>query len=63
MKTNEERLFYTVSELAEVIPLGRNGLYKLVNSSGFPKIVVGRKILIPVKGLLQWMNENSITKY
>jgi excisionase family DNA binding protein len=57
---DKKRKCYTVSELAEILPLGRNSLYKLVGRSDFPKITVGRKILIPIIGLEKFLENNSI---
>ncbi|MFI2856256.1 helix-turn-helix domain-containing protein [Paenibacillus sp. JSM ZJ436] len=39
-------LYYTVSQLSEILPLGKNSIYRLVSQSDFPKMVVGKKILI-----------------
>lgn len=49
------RLFYTVPELAEMIPLGKNSLYRLVNQRDFPKLIVGKKILIPADELEKYL--------
>jgi hypothetical protein len=57
-ESRNTRMCYTVNELANFLPLGRNSLYKLVNMPDFPKIVVGRKILIPIKGLEVWLEQN-----
>lgn len=59
MSVQENKLFYTVNELYEILPLGRNALYSLIKKEGFPKITVGRKILIPVKGFNLWVENNS----
>lgn len=56
-----EKLFYTIEELYKILPLGKNALYSLVKKEGFPKIIVGRKILIPVKGFNLWIEQNSIS--
>lgn len=53
--TKSNRLFYTVTELAEIIPLGKNTLYRLVNTEDFPKVIVGKKILIPVEELRKYL--------
>lgn len=59
---NSNRLFYTVQELAELIPLGKNSLYRLVNQTDFPKLIVGKKILIPVDGLEEYMADKLYSK-
>lgn len=53
-----KRLFYTVAELSELIPLGRNSLYRLVGQEKFPKVTIGKKILIPVDGLKAYLADN-----
>jgi excisionase family DNA binding protein len=63
MVVNNKRICYTVSELAEILPLGKNSLYRLVKSKDFPKITVGKKILIPVAGLAKWMEANTETNF
>ena len=37
----------TVKEIQERLKLGKNNTYKLINKKGFPKIIIGKKILIP----------------
>ena len=37
----------TVKDIQEKLHMGRNNTYKLINQKGFPKIVIGKKILIP----------------
>ncbi|ADO54213.1 MULTISPECIES: helix-turn-helix domain-containing protein [Paenibacillus] len=55
--SNTEKLCYTVAELHDILPLGMNSLYKLVNREDFPKIRVGKKIIIPAKGLKLWLEK------
>lgn len=55
---NSNRKFYTVPELAEMIPLGKNSLYRLVNRKDFPKLTVGKKILIPADKLEKYLDDN-----
>ncbi|WP_425517574.1 helix-turn-helix domain-containing protein [Paenibacillus agaridevorans] len=43
-----------MQDLYELLPLGRNSIYKLVNEKGFPKIRVGRRIIIPAKKFKEW---------
>lgn len=52
-------LCYDMNSLQQVLPLGKNNLYNLVHSKGFPKITIGRRILIPKKALEQWLSEAS----
>ena len=50
---------YDMKALQEVLPVGKNKLYELVHSKGFPQIKVGRRILIPKKLFEEWLNNAS----
>ncbi len=50
---------YDMSALQELLPLGRNKLYELVHSKGFPKITVGRRILVPKQAFDEWLIQAS----
>lgn len=56
----ENRLAINVSEMGEQMNLSRKIAYELANSRGFyPAFRIGRKILINVELLKQWMREQS----
>ena len=56
----EERLSISVPELMEQMGISRKFAYELVNSRGFyPVFRIGKKILINVELLKQWMKEQS----
>lgn len=55
-----DRLAITVSEMGEQLNISRKIAYELVNSRGFyPAFRIGRKILVNVELLKQWMREQS----
>ena len=54
-----EKLCYDMKTLQEVIPIGKNNLYNLVHSEGFPRINVGKKILVPKKALEEWLDKTA----
>ncbi|GEM_PF-3225778 len=60
VQVENQRKCITMKELAEILPLGRNSLYKLVGRDDFPKLTVGKKILVPVAGLDKFLAENSL---
>ncbi|WP_168118529.1 helix-turn-helix domain-containing protein [Paenibacillus sp. HB172176] len=53
--------WYTITDLCEIFPIGRNAIYRLVNEEGFPKIRVGRRIIIPVEMYEEWI-KNRVEK-
>ena len=53
-----ERQALSVSDLIAALPLGRSTIHKLINLPSFPKIKVGRRIIIPREQLKQWLHDN-----
>lgn len=53
-----EKQFYTVNDLADILPIGKTNLYSLVHSKDFPAITVGRRIIIPIDKLNEWLNSS-----
>ena len=55
-----EKRFYSVSDLYNgVVPVGRSTVYRWVRRADFPKVVVGRKILIPIEAFNRWIDEQT----
>lgn len=54
-----EKLAYSVTEAAEVIGISRTVMYNLVHCDGFPKKIVGGRILIPAKALERWLENGE----
>lgn len=55
----ENQMFYTVQELQAIFKIGRNNMYKMVNSKGFPAVRVGKRIIVPVDRLQEWVEKNA----
>lgn len=49
------RLLYRVPEAAAILGIGRSHCYALVKHGVLPKVVIGRSIRIPAKGLELWV--------
>lgn len=56
---NDEKLVITVSEACKILRLSKPTVYDLCRSKSFPAIHIGRKVLIPVDGLRQWIADQS----
>lgn len=54
---NNDKLTYTVLEMAKALNIGRNKAYELVRTDGFPVIYIGSTIRIPIEALNRWLNE------
>lgn len=62
--TNEKDLplCLKVSDVAAVIGIGDIKAYQLVKSEGFPRIQLGKRIVIPKDAFLNWLhNQTQIT--
>ena len=56
---NKEPLTYTVTEMAQMLNIGKNKAYELVKTEGFPVIYIGSTIRIPVEALHKWLNDGE----
>lgn len=45
----------SVADLCQILPLGRNAVYKLLKDNTIKNIRVGNKIIIPKKSLIQFL--------
>ena len=55
----DTKLAYSVEELAKKLSIGLSGAYNLVKSEGFPKITVGRRVIIPAAPLDIWLERQA----
>lgn len=51
----EKKIVYSVEELAAALGISRTSAYQLVHDPSFPRVRVGKRIIIPVAGLEQWL--------
>lgn len=54
-----EKLTYTVDELAQALSIGRNQAYNLCHEQGFPSIRIGKRLIIPVDSLREWLKKQG----
>lgn len=59
METSEQRLTYTISEVAKLLGLSRASTYALANSGGLPVLRLGRRIVVPKVCLTKLLAEAS----
>jgi excisionase family DNA binding protein len=57
---SELPLSLTVEQVAGVLGIGRVQAYNLVHTEGFPKIKVGRRIVVPRQAFINWMELQAI---
>lgn len=54
-----EKLVYSVLEMQKALGIGRNAAYQLVNRADFPTAHVGKRIVIPVDALNEWLRHGG----
>jgi len=54
-----ERLTMNVNELAEAMGISRPKAYELVKQEGFPRVIIGKRIVIPIESFRDWLNKNA----
>lgn len=54
---NELPLGLKVDDVATILGISRGSAYELVRRTDFPKIKIGRRIVIPRDAFLKWMEE------
>lgn len=54
-----DKLTYSIPEVAQVLGVSRPTAYALANSKGFPVLNIGKRKVIPVEGLQEWIKKNS----
>jgi len=50
----------TVEELSKRIGIGRNTAYEAVKRGEVPSIKIGRRILVPIKALNNWLENGGV---
>lgn len=55
-----EKLTINVGELARQLGIGRNQAYSLCKTPGFPAIQIGKRIIVPVEPLQEWLREKGM---
>jgi len=59
IKKEEQKLTYTVPEIAEKLRIGRGKAYKLVKQNVFPVLYIDNSIRIPALPFDNWLNFNG----
>ena len=54
-----ERLTCSIPEAAEILGISKSKMYPLARSQGFPTIMIGKRMVISVKGLEAWVARQS----
>lgn len=56
---DNDKVVYTVLELMDIMGIGRNSAYDLVNSKQFPVKHIGKKMVVPIKPFNEWLEKSG----
>lgn len=54
-KQSINKMAYNILEMAQVLGIGRNKAHELTREPGFPIVHLGRRKVIPIKALEEWL--------
>lgn len=54
-----KKMTLNVSELAEQLGISKPKAYDLVKRKDFPAVSIGKRIIIPVSALQEWLLDNA----
>ena len=52
-------LLLDVKDISKLMKISKAGAYNLINTKGFPKCLVGKRVLVPKQKLIEWINDNT----
>lgn len=52
-----DKMLLSISEVSTVLGVSRPTIYRLIHSKNFPIVHLGGRVLIPVRQLEEWLNE------
>lgn len=57
-----EKQTLNVLELAEYLGIGRNTAYNLSKADGFPCVHIGKRLIVPIRALEEWLEAQAMAK-
>lgn len=54
-----EKLTLSIPEVAKRLGIGRSLAYQLSRSDGFPTLKLGKRVLVPIEGLNEWLHKTT----
>ena len=59
MTDEQRKLVYSVPELSKALVICEPSAYRLVKRPDFPKINIGKRVIVPISALEDWMNKTA----
>lgn len=58
-KVVSQKLTLSVTEAAQRLGVSRTTMYQIVKIKGFPTVQIGNRVLVSVRGLEKWVDEQA----
>lgn len=58
-RASNTKMAYSITEMAAALGIGRNKAHELAKEPGFPIITLGRRKVIPVRALDEWLERKA----
>lgn len=58
----ENKMLLSISEAAAMLGISRPSIYQLIHSADFPIVRLGGRVLVPVRQLQEWLDEQVSIK-
>ena len=55
-----DALLVSVEEAAQALGIGRSKAYELIGSGNLPHVRLGRRTLVPVRALSEWVDRQAL---
>ena len=56
---DELPLFLNAKNLSKVLGLSESSVYELMHEKDFPKIRIGKRLVVPKEKFISWLNEHT----
>lgn len=56
----DKKAAISVGEMAKMLGISKPKAYELANRADFPKITLGRRIIIPVETFMKWLDNEAM---
>ena len=55
-------LMLNAEDIKDVMNISRAGAYQLMHREDFPKIIIGKRIVVPRDKFLEWLENNAVLR-
>lgn len=59
MATKDDIIMYSTKDIEKIFQCGKNQAYAIMHTPGFPRIKVGKRLLVEKKALEKWLILNQ----